>query len=252
MPVLAKGKTDTARCWIYLRDDRRPSGMMFEFIAARSPSVPRRQALLRTIEQAASIASIKVRPALAPAQISLKLYSTAWRAALSAASSSSPERRSATFRMTAARSIARWSKWRVMIAPATLPRAWASLMSLEDGPVTRFQGYRIAGLRAVSRLTPFLPLLTGQTSSDTQPLHAYLGHLSDAATEAMLNELATELGAALGQERIYVVVGGRRDRGAGIEDDLWLSSWGPSPLAAPFAAIVPCIKEQFASGWQPM
>ena len=32
----------------------------------------------------------------------------------------------------------------------------------------------------------------------------YLGHLSDAAIEAMLNELATELGAALGQERIYV------------------------------------------------
>ena len=35
-------------------------------------------------------------------------------------------------------------------------------------------------------------------------VHAYLGHLSDAAIEAMLNELATELGAALGQERIYV------------------------------------------------
>ena len=44
----------------------------------------------------------------------------------------------------------------------------ASLMSLEDGPVTRLRGYRIAGPRAVSRLTPFLPLLTGQTSSDTQ------------------------------------------------------------------------------------
>ena len=142
---------------------------MFEFIAAQSPSAPRRQALLCTIERAASIASIKVRPALAPAQISLKLYSIAWRAALSAASSSSPECWSATFRMTAARSIARWSEWRAMIAPATLPRAGASLMSLEDGPVTRLEGYRIAGLRAVSRLTPFLPLLTGQTSSDTQP-----------------------------------------------------------------------------------
>ena len=35
-------------------------------------------------------------------------------------------------------------------------------------------------------------------------VHAYLGHLSDAAIEAMLNELATELGAAFGQERIYV------------------------------------------------
>ena len=35
-------------------------------------------------------------------------------------------------------------------------------------------------------------------------VHAYLGHLSDAPIEAMLNELATELGAAFGQERIYV------------------------------------------------
>jgi hypothetical protein len=39
-------------------------------------------------------------------------------------------------------------------------------------------------------------LLTGEA------VHAYLGHLSDAAIEAMLNELATELGAALGQELV--------------------------------------------------
>src|SRR5208282_3072261 len=52
----------------------------------------------------------------------------------------------------------------------------------------------------------------GTVGSDREPValftgeavHAYLGHLSDAAIEAMLNELATELGAALGQERIYV------------------------------------------------
>ena len=37
-----------------------------------------------------------------------------------------------------------------------------------------------------------------------EAVHAYLGHLPDAAIEAMLNELAAELGAALGQERIYV------------------------------------------------
>ena len=35
-----------------------------------------------------------------------------------------------------------------------------------------------------------------------EAVHAYLGHLPDAAIEAMLNELAAELGAALGQERI--------------------------------------------------
>jgi len=38
-------------------------------------------------------------------------------------------------------------------------------------------------------------------------VHAYLGHLPDAEIEAMLNELAIELGAALGQERIYVAFG---------------------------------------------
>jgi hypothetical protein len=34
--------------------------------------------------------------------------------------------------------------------------------------------------------------------------HAYLGHLRYDEIEATLNELAIELGAALGQERIYV------------------------------------------------
>jgi hypothetical protein len=39
--------------------------------------------------------------------------------------------------------------------------------------------------------------------------HAYLGHLPDFVIEAMLNELAAELGAALGQERIYIAFGDR-------------------------------------------
>ena len=37
-----------------------------------------------------------------------------------------------------------------------------------------------------------------------EAVHAYHGHLPDSAIVAMLNELAGELGAALGQERIYV------------------------------------------------
>lgn len=41
-----------------------------------------------------------------------------------------------------------------------------------------------------------MALFTGEA------VHAYLGHLSDGAVEAMLNELSIELGAALGQERI--------------------------------------------------
>jgi|GEM_PF-649162 len=52
----------------------------------------------------------------------------------------------------------------------------------------------------------------GSAGSDREPVatftgeavHAYLGHLADADIEAMLNELAVELGVALGQERIYV------------------------------------------------
>ncbi|MBM3564154.1 MAG: hypothetical protein FJX15_06815 [Alphaproteobacteria bacterium] len=52
----------------------------------------------------------------------------------------------------------------------------------------------------------------GMVGSDREPVaiftgeavHAYLGDLPDAQIEAMLNELAGELGAALGQERLYV------------------------------------------------
>ncbi|GJE57822.1 hypothetical protein [Methylobacterium thuringiense] len=57
----------------------------------------------------------------------------------------------------------------------------------------------------------------GSVGSDREPValftgeavHAYLGHLPDAALVGMLNELATELGAALGQERIYVAFADR-------------------------------------------
>ena len=58
---------------------------------------------------------------------------------------------------------------------------------------------------------------TAPSGSDREPValftgeavHAYLGHLPDAAIEAMLNDLAAELGAALGQERIYVAFADR-------------------------------------------
>ena len=62
----------------------------------------------------------------------------------------------------------------------------------------------------------------GRVFDVSEAVHAYLGHLPDAAIEAMLNELAAELGAALGQERIYVAFADRtwildaseHDRGA--------------------------------------
>jgi hypothetical protein len=52
----------------------------------------------------------------------------------------------------------------------------------------------------------------GSVASDREPVaiftgeavHAYLGRLSDEDIEAMLNELAVELGFNLGQERLYV------------------------------------------------
>ncbi len=52
----------------------------------------------------------------------------------------------------------------------------------------------------------------GSAASDREPVaiftgeavHAYLGHLPDEAIEAMLTELAIELGSALGQERLYL------------------------------------------------
>jgi hypothetical protein len=52
----------------------------------------------------------------------------------------------------------------------------------------------------------------GSVGSDREPVaiftgeavHAYLGHLPDTEIETMLNDLATELGAALGQERLYI------------------------------------------------
>lgn len=47
VPVLAKGKTDTARCWIYVRDDRPFSGAgppaaMFYYSRGRKGDIPRR------------------------------------------------------------------------------------------------------------------------------------------------------------------------------------------------------------------
>jgi hypothetical protein len=62
------------------------------------------------------------------------------------------------------------------------------------------------------RKSPTRPRPDGTVGSDREPValftgeavHAYLGQLSDAAIEAMLNDLSIELGAALGQERIYV------------------------------------------------
>lgn len=70
----------------------------------------------------------------------------------------------------------------------------------------------LSGMFFRAEVTYAWPRQDGTVGSDREPValftgeavHAYLGHLPDTAIEAMLNELATELGVALGQERIYV------------------------------------------------
>lgn len=70
----------------------------------------------------------------------------------------------------------------------------------------------LSGMFTRAEVTYAWPRPDGTVGSDREPVaiftgeavHAYLGHLPDEAIEAMLNELAAELGAALGQERIYV------------------------------------------------
>jgi len=75
----------------------------------------------------------------------------------------------------------------------------------------------LSGMFTRAEVTYAWPRPDGTVGSDREPValftgeavHAYLGHLSDEAIEAMLNELSIELGTALGQERIYVAFADR-------------------------------------------
>jgi hypothetical protein len=75
----------------------------------------------------------------------------------------------------------------------------------------------LSGMFTRAEVTYAWPRPDGTVGSDREPValftgeavHAYLGHLSDETIEAMLNELSMELGAALGQERIYVAFADR-------------------------------------------
>jgi hypothetical protein len=74
----------------------------------------------------------------------------------------------------------------------------------------------LSGMFTRAEVTYAWPRPDGTVGSDREPVaqftgeavHTYLGHLSDETIEAMLNELSIELGAALGQERIYVAFTG--------------------------------------------
>ena len=75
----------------------------------------------------------------------------------------------------------------------------------------------LSGMFTRAEVTYAWPRADGTVGSDREPValftgeavHAYLGQLPDEAIEAMLNELAVALGAALGQERIYVAFADR-------------------------------------------
>jgi hypothetical protein len=70
----------------------------------------------------------------------------------------------------------------------------------------------LSGMFTRGEVTYAWPRPDGSVGSDREPVaiftgeavHAYLGDLPDQEVEAMLNELAIELGTALGQERLYV------------------------------------------------
>jgi hypothetical protein len=70
----------------------------------------------------------------------------------------------------------------------------------------------LSGMFTRGEVTYAWPRPDGSAGSDREPVaiftgeavHAYLGRLPDADIEDMLNDLAKELGAALGQERLYV------------------------------------------------
>jgi hypothetical protein len=84
-------------------------------------------------------------------------------------------------------------------------RAWMSRRVEANLPA-------LSGMFTRAEVTYAWPRPDGSVGSDREPVavftgeavHAYLGRLSDGDIEAMLNELAVELGAALGQERLYV------------------------------------------------
>lgn len=75
----------------------------------------------------------------------------------------------------------------------------------------------LSGMFTRAEVTYAWPRPDGTTGSGREPVavftgeavHAYLGHLPDEDIEVLLNELAAELGTALGQERIYVAFCGQ-------------------------------------------
>ena len=96
---------------------------------------------------------------------------------------------------------------------------WEAVRTARAGMKRRVEAGQpaLSGMFTRAEVTYAWPRPDGTVGSDREPValftgeavHAYLGHLSDEIIEAMLNELSIELGAALGQERIYVAFADR-------------------------------------------
>ena len=88
----------------------------------------------------------------------------------------------------------------------------------------------LSGMFTRAEVTYAWPRPDGTVGSDREPVaifngeavHAYLGQVPDEAVEAMLNELAVELGVALGQERMYIA----------FADRTWILDAGTPPRDA--------------------
>jgi hypothetical protein len=94
----------------------------------------------------------------------------------------------------------------------------------------------LSGMFTRAEVTYAWPRADGTVGSDREPValftgeavHAYLGHLPDETIEEMLNELSIELGAALGQERIYVA----------FADKTWILNAGEVSLVGGFSGQI--------------
>jgi len=128
----------------------------------------------------------------------------------------------------------RWGKYRVVPGSRGPRRDFRITIGLREGwdaegrVFDASEAVRTAKAWMRRRVEARLPALSGMftraevtyawrreddtVGSDREPVaiftgeavHAYLGGLPDEDIEAMLNELASELGDALGQERIYI------------------------------------------------
>ena len=113
----------------------------------------------------------------------------------------------------------------------------------------------LSGMFSRGEVTYAWPRRDGAVGSDQEPVaifigeavHAYLGHLPDAEIEAMLDELAMELGAALGQERLYIAFCDRTWILSAAQDGRLIAPTGASAISLIFSLTSPPARPGTAS-----